>query len=72
MYVPGPSPSMKTVGLVGFYVIYLILGASIFSAIEGPEEAQMVINLRQIRSSFLENHPCVSGKPQHASAKKRI
>lgn len=62
----GPSiftrPSVKTLALVGFYIIYLVLGAAVFSAIEGPEESQMVIELRRSRSNFLKKNPCVSGE----------
>ncbi|XP_049820321.1 potassium channel subfamily K member 1-like isoform X2 [Aethina tumida] len=42
------------------YVLFLALGAVVFSAIEGPEEVQKVKNLRNLRSDFLTNHRCVS------------
>jgi hypothetical protein len=47
---------------LGGYVIFLLLGASLFSAIESPEELQKVQNLRKLRSEFLKNHPSVTGK----------
>ncbi|XP_068909959.1 potassium channel subfamily K member 1-like isoform X2 [Tenebrio molitor] len=45
---------------LGGYVIFLLLGASLFSAIESPEELQKVQNLRKLRSEFLKNHPSVT------------
>lgn len=44
------------------YLLFLILGASVFSAIEGPEEIEKVQHLRTIRSKFLEDHSCITGK----------
>lgn len=51
--------------LAAFYILFLVLGAAIFSAIEGPEEAQRVKQLRQLRKKFLVNHKCVSGEYCH-------
>jgi len=48
--------------LSAFYILFLVLGAAIFSAIEGPEETQRVRQLRQIRKEFLLDNKCVSGK----------
>jgi hypothetical protein len=48
--------------LVAFYVLFLVLGAAIFSAIEGPEETQRVKELRQLRRDFLLDHKCVRGE----------
>ncbi|CAH1373480.1 unnamed protein product [Tenebrio molitor] len=45
---------------LGGYVIFLLVGASLFSAIESPEELQKVQNLRKLRSEFLKNHPSVT------------
>ncbi|XP_023310000.1 potassium channel subfamily K member 1 isoform X2 [Anoplophora glabripennis] len=42
------------------YLLFLVLGASVFSAIEGPEELQKVQSLRNLRATFLNNHSCVS------------
>ncbi|CAH1975819.1 unnamed protein product [Acanthoscelides obtectus] len=42
------------------YVLFLVLGASVFSAIEGPEEIEKVQSLRELRSNFLKNNPCVT------------
>ncbi|CAH1282935.1 unnamed protein product [Diabrotica balteata] len=41
------------------YLLFLVLGASVFSAIEAPEEKEKVASLRKLRSDFLKNHPCV-------------
>jgi hypothetical protein len=48
--------------LSAFYMLFLVLGAAIFSAIEGPEETQRVRQLRQLRMDFLLEHKCVSGE----------
>lgn len=44
------------------YIAFLIVGATLFSAIEGPEETSIVQKLKNARSSFLKKHKCVSGK----------
>jgi hypothetical protein len=48
--------------LSAFYILFLVLGAAIFSAIEGPEEAQLVKQLRLLRRDFLLDHKCVRGE----------
>jgi hypothetical protein len=48
--------------LANFYILFLVLGAAIFSAIEGPQEAQCVKLLRQLRKDFLLDHKCVRGE----------
>ncbi|XP_063241446.1 potassium channel subfamily K member 1-like [Bacillus rossius redtenbacheri] len=45
--------------LLFFYLLFLVLGAAIFSAIEAPEEAGRVKELRHLRSQFLVKHQCV-------------
>ncbi|KAM8890259.1 potassium channel subfamily K member 1-like [Synchiropus picturatus] len=45
--------------LVG-YILYLLLGAGIFSAIELPYEQQLRRELRAARQEFLGNNTCVS------------
>jgi len=39
-----------------FYALYLVIGASIFSAIEGPQEKTLVKALREQRDDFLKAH----------------
>ncbi|CAG9858856.1 unnamed protein product [Phyllotreta striolata] len=43
------------------YILFLILGASVFSAIEAPEETEQVNSLRTLRSDFLKQNPQVRG-----------
>ncbi|KAK7605373.1 hypothetical protein V9T40_007231 [Parthenolecanium corni] len=53
--------SVRLILLIGFYFIYLIIGAYIFSAIEAPEEADRIKQLRNFRSKFLKYHECLRG-----------
>lgn len=46
--------------LVLGYVLYLLVGAGIFSAIELPYEQQLRRQLRDARQEFLDNNSCVS------------
>lgn len=55
------SPACRLAALVLIYVLFLVLGSAVFSAIEGPEEADRVRELRELRQRFLVNHPCVAG-----------
>lgn len=45
--------------LSAFYILFLVIGASIFSAIEAPQEINIIRNLRNLRSQFLQEHTCV-------------
>ena len=47
--------------LVAFYLLYVVIGASIFSAIEGPQERQKVKSLRTTRFRFLRDNKCLTG-----------
>lgn len=49
------------IAIVGF-VVYLSIGAAIFSAIETPGDLETISNLRQFRKAFLEEHPCITGE----------
>lgn len=53
--------SARLILLITFYSIYLIIGAYIFSAIEAPEEANRIKELKNLRSTFLHQHRCVRG-----------
>lgn len=45
-----------------FYILYLIIGASIFSAIEGPQEKALVKELKEQRALFMKDHErCITG-----------
>ncbi|XP_067432294.1 potassium channel subfamily K member 1-like [Thunnus thynnus] len=46
--------------LVTGYILYLIIGAGIFSAIELPYEHQLRQELKAARRDFLDNNTCVS------------
>lgn len=52
----------KLLLFIGGYLIFLIVGSSIFSAIEGPEEFKRVQALRTMRYKFLQENKCVHGK----------
>ncbi|KAF3853758.1 hypothetical protein F7725_014446 [Dissostichus mawsoni] len=46
--------------LVAGYILYLLIGAGIFSAIELPYEQELRRELREAQQDFLSNNPCVS------------
>ena len=54
--------NVRLVALSCFYLLYVVIGASIFSAIEGPQERQQVKALKSLRSRFLTKHHCLRGK----------
>lgn len=45
-----------------FFLIYLAVGAAIFSSIEAPQEDRYAKALRSELSLFREKHQCISGK----------
>ena len=45
-----------------FFLFYLALGASVFSAIESPIEQQEIKDLIDKKKAFLNGHTCVDGK----------
>ncbi len=54
--------NVRVVALSCFYLLYVVIGASIFSAIEEPKERQQVKKLKSMRSHFLVKHQCVGGE----------
>ena len=55
--------NVRLIVLSGFYILYLVIGASVFSAIEGPQERELIKELKEQRNDFLKNrHQCLSGK----------
>ena len=54
--------NVRLVALSCFYLLYIVIGASIFSAIEGPKERQQVKALKSLRKRFLTKHSCLTGK----------
>ena len=56
------KPSVRLIGLCVFYVLYLIIGAAIFSAIEFQNEKNIIDNLKLKRQAFLTKHQkCLTG-----------
>lgn len=58
--VSGSKGSIRLFSLGLFFIFYLALGASIFSAIESPIEKQEIEDLITKKATFLQNHPCVT------------
>lgn len=65
---PSQLPTLRmaksNVRLLGYFVLYLVflvLGAAIFSAIEAPEEISTIRAIRRRRQEFLKDFPCISG-----------
>ncbi|KAE8585584.1 hypothetical protein XENTR_v10021366 [Xenopus tropicalis] len=58
--------------LVCAYVIYLLLGALVISVIESPYEASLRDELRQLKSVFLNESPCVNVSSLEAFLEKII
>ena len=57
------SSTVRVFALTIFYLLYLIIGAAIFAAIEGPEETKLKQGLRKVRNDFKAAHKsCVGGK----------
>lgn len=53
---------MKTGVISGlFFLFYLALGASIFSAIESPIEKAAMEELQKRKADFLQSHSCITG-----------
>ena len=53
-----------------FFLFYLALGASVFSAIESPIEQQEIKDLINRKKAFINGHSCVDGKNKLSLAKK--
>jgi potassium channel subfamily K protein 1 len=48
--------TLRSIGLCVFYILYLFLGAAVFSAIESSNEKQIIENVKAKRQEFLELH----------------
>ncbi|KAK8382739.1 hypothetical protein O3P69_011348 [Scylla paramamosain] len=64
---PSQLPTLKmaksNVRLLGYsvlYLVFLVLGAAIFSAIEAPEETEMIRYIRRRKEQFLSNFTCIT------------
>ncbi|KAL1138669.1 hypothetical protein AAG570_008731 [Ranatra chinensis] len=42
------------------YLLYLVAGATVFAALEAPEEKALKVALQESRRRFLDEYPCVS------------
>ena len=49
--------------LVLAYLLYLFLGATVFSAIEHPIERKMLQDLEDQKAEFLGKNKCIKGQP---------
>ncbi|CAG0921403.1 unnamed protein product [Notodromas monacha] len=52
--------SLRLLLLTLFYLVFLVLGASIFSAIESPGELGLIKSLAATKRDFVSNHYCLS------------
>ncbi|XP_045597258.1 potassium channel subfamily K member 1 isoform X2 [Procambarus clarkii] len=52
--------NLRLLAYIVLYLIFLVLGAAIFSAIEAPDEIEMMRAIRRRRSKFLLDFPCIS------------
>ncbi|KAJ1531629.1 hypothetical protein ONE63_000301 [Megalurothrips usitatus] len=59
---PCESSGARFAVLVLLFIAYLLMGATLFSNIEGPVEKDRIEDLRRQRALFLRDHSCVSGE----------
>lgn len=52
--------STTLLALLALVLLYLVLGALVFQALEQPHEQQAQRELGEVREKFLRAHPCVS------------
>lgn len=52
--------TIRLLALALFYLLYLVIGASVFSAIEGPQERELIKNVKKLRSEFLTDNTCLT------------
>ncbi|XP_061173940.1 potassium channel subfamily K member 1-like isoform X2 [Saccostrea echinata] len=52
--------TIRLLALAVFYLLYLVIGASVFSAIEGPQERELIKNVKKLRSQFLTDNTCLT------------
>lgn len=54
--------TIRIFGLCAFYLLYMFIGAAIFSSIEYPNEKQIIDKLKARRHEFLQKHKsCLNG-----------
>ncbi|CAF4850205.1 unnamed protein product [Pieris macdunnoughi] len=54
-------PMLRLLLLVTAMGLYLSMGATVFQAIEEPADRVKDENIRKAKTSFLQDHPCISG-----------
>ena len=54
--------NVRLLCLVMFYLVFLVVGAAIFSAIEAPVEVGLIRSTRRMKQKFLQANPCVTGE----------
>lgn len=59
-FVEGRQPALNFALLVVGYILYLVIGAVLFSVIELPYEYELRQELKSVRQEFLSNNTCVS------------
>lgn len=52
--------------LIIFVVVYVIIGALVFSGLEGPNEKRDIQRLKTLRAAFLQKHNCVTDEELEA------
>ncbi|XP_076442972.1 potassium channel subfamily K member 6-like isoform X2 [Babylonia areolata] len=55
---------LRLLTLAVCHLLYLVIGAAIFAAIEGPEEARLKQHLRSIKYDFLQRHNACTTEEQ--------
>ena len=60
---------LKSFVLGMFFLFYLALGASVFSAIESPIEQQEISNLIEKKNAFIYSHECITRKNSQFNTK---
>ncbi|GAU97262.1 hypothetical protein RvY_08589 [Ramazzottius varieornatus] len=53
------SSVARYIGIFGLYIVYLLIGSSIFDAIENPSVHNRIQLLEQGRNRFLRENPCL-------------
>ena len=63
MYCKINKSTLRLFGFCVFYLLYLFIGAAIFSAIEYSNEKEIIENLKAKRQDFFAKHRmCLNGK----------
>ncbi|KAK6999989.1 potassium channel subfamily K member 1, partial [Biomphalaria glabrata] len=53
--------NFRLFALAIFYILFLVIGAAVFAAIEGPHESRLVDHVRDVRYSFYDKYKkCIS------------